>query len=264
MPLPILADSFYHRHQHVIAALVTLGGSILLAVLLDRWMRHRGERIAAAVAGGSLSANVDTRLRFMRRLLIVAIVALGLILALLQFSSFSRVATSFLASGAIAAAVIGLAARAVLANGIAGVMLAVTQPIRVGDQITVNDLTGIVEDVTLTYTWVRTGGDARLAIPNEILSTTILRNDTIRSTTVATEASVWLHPSADETAALAVLEKLDGITSARIAEISENGVRVSLSGTPAAPAEQPAREAQMRAEALRALREAGVPRAGAG
>ncbi|HEU4978805.1 MAG TPA: mechanosensitive ion channel domain-containing protein [Solirubrobacteraceae bacterium] len=264
MPVPILADSFYHRHQHVIVAIITVVAAVLLAAAIDRWLARRGRRLAAVVAGGSLSATVDTRLRFLRRLVYVAIIVIGIVVALLQFSSFSRVATTFLTSGAIAAAVIGLAARATLANGIAGVMLAVTQPLRIGDQITVNDQTGIVEDVGLTYTWLRTGADARLAIPNEILSTTILRNDSIRSATVATEASVWLAADADETAALALLETLGEVDTARIAEVSAAGVRVALAGPPVAPADRARREAELRAAALRALRQAGVPRAGAG
>lgn len=262
--MPILADSFYHRHQHVIVAVITLVAALLLAAAIDRWLARRGRRLAAVVAGGSLSATVDTRLRFLRRLVYVAIIVIGIVVALLQFSSFSRVATTFLTSGAIAAAVIGLAARATLANGIAGVMLAVTQPLRIGDQITVNDQTGIVEDVGLTYTWLRTGADARLAVPNEILSTTILRNDSIRSATVATEASVWLAPAADETAALALLERLDEVDTARIAEVTAAAIRVALAGPPVPPADRARREAELRAAALRALRQAGVPRAGAG
>jgi small conductance mechanosensitive channel len=264
MPVPILADSFITRHQHVIVAILTLAGAIALALLIDRALARRGSRLAAVVAGGELSATADTRLRFLRRLIYTAIIVVGIVVALLQFSSLNRVATTFLTSGAIAAAVIGLAARATLANGIAGMMLAVTQPLRIGDQITVNDQTGVVEDVGLTYTWVRTGTDARLAIPNEILATTILRNDSIRSSTVATEASVWLHPAADETAALGLLESLDEVTVARIAEVSESGVRVALAGPPCAPADRVRLEAELRAAALRALRGAGVPRAGAG
>jgi small conductance mechanosensitive channel len=264
MPPLILADSFLTRHQHVLVAILTLAGAVVLAVLVDRALSRRGVRLAAVVAGGELSATVDTRLRFLRRLVYTAIIAIGLVLALLQFSSFDRLATTFLTSGAIAAAVIGLAARATFANAIAGVMLAVTQPLRIGDQITVGDQTGVVEDVGLNYTWLRTGADARLAIPNEILSTTILRNDSIRTATVATEASVWLHPSADETAAIVLLETLEEVDTARIAEVTDVAVRVALSGPPVAPADRARCEADLRAAALRALRCAGVPRAGAG
>ena len=93
-----------------------------------------------------------------------------------------------------------------LANAIAGMVLAVTQPLRIGDLVTFEGETGTVEDVSLTYTWLRTGSDARLIIPNERLAAGVLRNDSIRSATVALEVSAWLAPDADETAALAAIE----------------------------------------------------------
>ena len=114
-----------------------------------------------------------------------------------------------LASSAIAAAVVGFASRQVLANAIAGMVLAVTQPLRIGDLVTFEGETGTVEDVSLTYTWLRTGSDARLIIPNERLAAGVLRNDSIRSPTVALEVSAWLAPDADETAALAAVEALE-------------------------------------------------------
>ena len=75
--------------------------------------------------------------------------------------------------------------------------------------------TGTVEDVTLTYTWLRTGSDARLIIPNERLAAGVLRNDSIRSPTVALEVSVWLAPDADETAALAAVARARGDAATR-------------------------------------------------
>ena len=51
--------------------------------------------------------------------------------------------------------VVGFAARQTLANAIAGILLAITQPIRIGDLVTFEDETGEVEDVRLTYTYMR-------------------------------------------------------------------------------------------------------------
>ena len=89
-------------------------------------------------------------------------------------------------------------------------VLAVTQPLRIGDLVTFEGETGTVEDVALTYTWLRTGSDARLIIPNERLAAGVLRNDSIRSPTVALEVSAWLAPDADETAALAAVRAARG------------------------------------------------------
>jgi small-conductance mechanosensitive channel len=152
---------------------------------------------------------------------------------------------------------VGFASRQVLANAIAGMVLAVTQPLRIGDLVTFEGETGTVEDVSLTYTWLRTGSDARLIIPNERLAAGVLRNDSIRSPTVALEVSAWLAPDANETAALAAVQQLEEARNARIAEVTDTGLRLQVAGPPVAPAERIAREGELRAEVLRALREAG-------
>jgi small conductance mechanosensitive channel len=220
-------------------------------------MRGRVHKLPHALGGGELSPMLDTRLRFLRRVVEAAIIVIGVALALAQFTSLDRLAATVLASSAIAAAVVGFASRQVLANAIAGMVLAVTQPLRIGDLVTFEGETGTVEDVSLTYTWLRTGSDARLIIPNERLASGVLRNDSIRSPTVALEVSVWLAPDADETAALAAVQELEETRDARIAEVTDAGLRLQVAGPPVAPAERIAREGELRAEVLRALREAG-------
>jgi small-conductance mechanosensitive channel len=76
---------------------------------------------------------LETRLRFVRRLVEALIIVVGIATALSQFTALDRFATSVLASTAFIVAVVGFAAQQTLANVIAGVMLAITQPIRIGD-----------------------------------------------------------------------------------------------------------------------------------
>ena len=243
--------------ERYITAGVTLAVAVVLVAFVHRAMRGRARRLAEALGGPELSPVVDTRLRFLRRVIEAAIIIVGLGLAIAQFTSLNRIASTVLASSAIAAAVVGFAARQMLANAIAGLVLAVTQPLRIGDFVTFEGETGTVEDVTLTYTWLRTGADARLIIPNERLAAGILRNDSIRSDSVALEVTVWLAPDADETAALAAVADVQDARSARIAEVTDTGIRVQVAGPPVAPAERIEREGELRAAALRALREAG-------
>ena len=144
-----------------------------------------------------------------------------------------------------------------LANAIAGMVLAVTQPLRIGDLVTFEGETGTVEDVSLTYTWLRTGSDARLIIPNERLAAGTLRNDSIRSPTVALEVSAWLAPEADEAAALAAV---DAVAETRTAHRRGHRPGHPPAGRGAARAGRRSAsraEGELRAEVLRALREAG-------
>jgi small conductance mechanosensitive channel len=262
--LIVAAEPVLERYSDEITGVVTLLVAFAAAAAVDRALRGRARNLAARVAGGELSPVLDTRLRFLRRVVGAIIIVIGLALALAQFTALDRLAGTVLASSAIAAAVIGFAARQVLANAIAGMVIAITQPLRIGDLVTFEDQTGTVEDISLTYTWLRMGSDARLIIPNERLAAGVLRNDSIRSATVALEVTVWLAAEADERTAIEVLEALEDARSARISDVTETGVAVLVAGPPVATSERLEREAALRADALRALREAGVPRAGSG
>ena len=262
MPPLILASKFWDDYGSAITAAVVVIAVVVLVVAVNRAFTSRARAIAEVLGGGELSPEAGTRLRFLRRLIDVVIVLIGAALVLAQFTNLNHLAATILASTAIAAAVIGFAARQVLANAIAGLVLAVTQPLRIGDLVTFEDQTGTVEDITLTYTWLRTGSDARIIVPNERLAAGILRNDSIRSPTVALEVSIWLAADADETAALEALETLEDVEVARIAEATAQGVRVVVAGPAVPPRDRIRPEAELRAEALRAIREAGVPRAG--
>ena len=253
--LIVAADSSSGR---LIAAGLTLLAALVLVAIVHRVMRGRVHKLPDALGGAELSPMLDTRLRFLRRVVEAAIIVVGLALALAQFTSLDRLAATVLASSAIAAAVVGFASRQVLANAIAGMVLAVTQPLRIGDLVTFEGETGTVEDVSLTYTWLRTGSDARLIIPNERLAAGVLRNDSIRSPTVALEVSAWLAPDADETAALAAVEARRGDAGGAHRRGHRHRASACRSrARPWRPSERIAREGELRAEVLRALREAG-------
>ena len=98
-------------------------------------------------------------------------------------------------------------------------MLAITQPLRVGDWVTFEEQYGVVEDVRLNYTVLRTPGDVRVVIPNERLAAGILRNDTLGSDRIALDVSVWLAPGADVERALAVLADATG-SKVSVAEVT--------------------------------------------
>jgi small-conductance mechanosensitive channel len=260
MPLNILADTFVSRHDHEITAVLSLVLAGLAVLLVDRALNRRVRKLALAVAGGDLSPVAATRLHFIRRVIDVTIIGIGVAVALAQFTALDKLAGAILASGAIAAAVIGFAARQTLANGIAGLLIAITQPLRIGDLVTFEGETGTVEDVRLTYTWLRTGSDARVIVPNERLAAGVLRNESIGSPTVAIEASVWLAHGDDETAALDAIQATMPEVTARVAEVTVEGTRILVIGESAPPSERPAAEAQLRLGALRAIRERGARR----
>lgn len=258
MPHILASESFIHKYDNLFTAVGILLAGALIIFFFDRFLVRRATRLAGAITGESgLSRDTATRLRFARRAIEAVVGIIVLAIALSEFDAVDQIGRTILASSAITAAVVGFAARQTLANAVAGILLAVVQPIRIGDLVTFEGETGTVEDVGLTYTWLRTGADSRLLVPNERLAGGIIRNDSIRSPTVAVEVSVWLKPDADETLALEALRALEGVR-ARVAETTVEGFRILVMSAPGPPSERLAREGDLRASALGALRTAGV------
>ncbi len=97
-------------------------------------------------------------------------------LALAQFTELERLATGILASTAVVAAIIGFAAQNTIGNLVAGVQLAISQPIRIGDRISFEGVEGRVIDITLAYTYVDPGDASAVVIPNQMLVEGIVHN----------------------------------------------------------------------------------------
>ena len=136
-------------------------------------------------------------------------------------------------------------------------MLAITQPLRVGDWVTFEEHYGVVDDVRLNFTVLRTASDQRVIIPNERLAAGILRNDTLGSDSIGLDVSVWLAPGADTDRALAAIEEETG-SEASVAEITAEGVRITVGGDPVPPPQKGPRQAELRAQCLKRLRAEGL------
>jgi small-conductance mechanosensitive channel len=135
-------------------------------------------------AVSQVSRSTKTRLRFLRRLLILVVFLVLIAIALSQFTELKRLATGILASTAVLAAIIGFAAQHTIANMIAGVQLAVSQPIKIGDRISFEEVEGRVTDMTLSYTYVSPGDGTTVAIPNQMLVDGIIHNLSTEDTQV--------------------------------------------------------------------------------
>jgi small conductance mechanosensitive channel len=257
--MTLLAESFFQAHEDALTALLALVISGVLIFLVDRVIKRQGRQMRSRL-GIELDPVTDTRLRFIRRVVEASIAVIGVAVAISQFAALDRLATSILASSALAAAVIGFAARQTLANAVAGVLLFITQPVRIGDLVTVEEVTGTVEDVRLTYTWLRAADDTRLIVPNERLAAVIIRNDSIISPRVVAEVSLWLPAYVDADRACELLGETIGEDGAvRLAEMDAEGrVRVAVSGTAGAAHGRAEREGELRASCVRALRGAGL------
>jgi small conductance mechanosensitive channel len=253
-------QTFWQAHGDEISAAITIAVAVLLAIVVDRVLIGRAIKATTRLDTGELSRETRTRLRLIRRLLFLAIILIGVALALSQFASIKRFATGVLASTAVLGIIIGFAARQVIANLVAGVVVAFTQPIRIGDLVSIgDDVHGRVVDISLTYTSVDPGDGSLINVPNEKVTTDSVVNHSAGNSSAPITVDVWLRPDADVDAAREALEHGE-VTSAHLMELTPEGARIQVKAAIDAGADREAHETDLRERAQGVLREAGLLR----
>ena len=257
-------ESFWQQHGDLISALITMAVAIVVAFVVDRLVISRGGGVAGKVTEVRVSRAAQTRLRLVRRLVFVAILLIGAALALSNFAKIQRLATGILASSAVLGLVIGFAARQTIANMVAGILIAITQPIRIGDTVTIEGETGRVDDLTLSYTFLDPGDGRLVVVPNEKVTSGVLFNHSTGDRAAPATVYVWVPPGADLDEARRVL-KSAGAAEVSIVEMTPDGVRIELKGPRDHERTQVGdEEAALRESAHEALRAAGLLEGGFG
>jgi small-conductance mechanosensitive channel len=184
----------FWRHIVVAAAIFVLVS--LLARVIDWWLQRR-----------PLHPEAITRYRVFRRTVTVVVLTVGLFSALLAIPEVRAVAGGLLASSALLGVVLGFAAQRTLGNFVAGILIALAQPVRIGDRVEYDGTPGVVEEIGLTYTFIRAGDRRRIVVPNEKLASDTIVNSSIRSRETFAEVSVPVPLAADLEAALTALRQ---------------------------------------------------------
>ena len=109
--------------------------------------------------------QIHTQLQIVKKIVVVLISVLGLATVLMNFDTFRELGAGLLASAGLAGLVIGLAAQKTLTNLLAGIQMAITQPIRLDDVVIVEGEWGQIEEISLTYVVVRIWDLRRLILP---------------------------------------------------------------------------------------------------
>jgi small-conductance mechanosensitive channel len=175
--------SFWHRLAIAAAVFAVVS---LIARLIDWWLARK-----------PMPREAVTRYRVLRRSITTSILVIGFFSALLVIPQVRAVAGGLLASSAVLGVIIGFASQRTLGNFVAGLLIAISQPVRLGDRVTYAGEDGVIEEIGLTYTLIRTRDDARLVVPNEKLVSDTIRNASIRSRGTFAEITVQVPLSAD-------------------------------------------------------------------
>ncbi|MEQ8663688.1 MAG: mechanosensitive ion channel [Gammaproteobacteria bacterium] len=201
--LPVLAASFVLPLQTALAPGVRAGighALGLAAIAAATWLAAALVDAGAAVltarhdlkrADNLEARRVHTQVQVLERTLVTVIVVIGVAAALMSFPRIREIGASLLVSAGVAGLAIGLAARPVLENLIAGLQLAFTQPIRVDDVVIIEGEWGRIEEITATYVVVRIWDDRRLIVPFAHFISQPFQNWTRRTADIL--GTVFLH-----------------------------------------------------------------------
>ncbi|HEX3944142.1 MAG TPA: mechanosensitive ion channel domain-containing protein, partial [Rhizomicrobium sp.] len=147
-------------------------------------------------ADNLLARKAVTQARIFKRALNVAIIMITAGLALMTFDSVRQFGVSLFASAGVAGIVVGLAAQPLLGNLLAGMQLAVTQPIRIDDAIFVENEFGFVEEIATTYIVIRLWDWRRLVLPLTYFLQKPFQNWTRSGTALLGNAKIYLDYAA--------------------------------------------------------------------
>ena len=157
------------RLQNLLSAAVSMGmigaatwAAIRFVGLAERRIQRRRP---IDVADNLQARRLQTQVRVLARTADVLIAIIGIALMLMTIPAIRQLGTSLLASAGLAGLVAGLAARPVLSNLVAGIQIALTQPIRIDDVVIVHGEWGRIEEITSTYVVVHIWDDRRLVTP---------------------------------------------------------------------------------------------------
>ena len=254
--------------QVLVTAVVGLALLVVLRVVLG-WSFDRYVKRVAARKPPDYVARLRTRLVVLRRVILAFVLIVVLWSVLEIFPTTEQLARTLLASGAFIALVLGVAFSVPLGNIGAGILLSLSQPVRIGDRITVGDVTGTAEEITLIHTIVRTDQGLTAFVPNSQMITSTVVNRTLddprRLVTVRLPVAITAPV---EDARRVLLRTIGELTepeledaSVSVIDVGEKTTWLAVTGYAPRRAAVDRAAAELRERGLQALARGGLPAA---
>lgn len=194
-----------------IAAIV----AILLFTIVVAALIRRG--IDRAMARAAQNGDHDsTGLVFVKRSLLAVVYLLGGSWALAQVPEFRTMGHSLLAGAGALTVITGLASQQVLGNVMSGILIVLFKPFRINDRITINGMTGTVEDINLREIVLRDVENNRIVIPNSMITSNALVNYQHTDTRVCKKLEIGVGYASDLDRAMAIMVEEAGRHPLRI------------------------------------------------
>lgn len=227
---PAFADALHHA-----ALLLAILGLAWLLLNLAAVARGRIEqRHPVDVADNLAARTLHTQLRVLAQVVRIVVVVLALATALMTFPAVRHVGAGLLASAGLAGLAVALAVKPVLSNVIAGLQIALAQPIRIDDVVVVEGHWGRIEEIASTHVVVKVWDERRLVLPLTWFLEKPFENWTRRSAQMLGTVLLWTDPGMPVDALRAKLHALcredpdwDGrVAEVQVVETSERAMQV--------------------------------------
>jgi small-conductance mechanosensitive channel len=162
LPYPSTALALL-RHAVVIGAIVATAWTVV--GLIDAAREIIEARYRIDVVNNLAARRIRTQVELIERIAVGVVAVVALAAVLMTFPSVRQLGVSLFASAGVAGIVLGVAARPVLGNLIAGIQIAMSQPIRIDDVVVLDGEFGRVEEINLTYVVLRLWDERRMIVP---------------------------------------------------------------------------------------------------
>ncbi len=186
-----------------------------VAILVVAWLVYFGLRKAVDTFSrrrnlAQTDPGAETRFRMIERLsaVIIFFIAIGLVFWVIDIRALNTLAIGWFASAGVVGIALGFAAQTTVANLFSGIVIAFAQPVRLGDNVNIDDEFGTVESIGLFYTSIRLWDNRRLVLPNKLLSDRAIRNYTLIDPRMPALVTLRLEYGADVEAVRALLIEL--------------------------------------------------------
>ncbi|MBI4738477.1 mechanosensitive ion channel family protein [Candidatus Woesearchaeota archaeon] len=189
--------------QWVLIGLILLI-TLMTASLVNRLMRQSFARVEGAAG---LATQGKKRFAFLRRIVIALIYLFGASFSILSVPQLRSVSLSLFAGAGVLALILGFAAQKAFGNVISGIFISVSKPFCIGDRIMINQDFGIVEDLTLRHTVIRTPTNDRLVIPNSKMDEASIHNFSLNAEQVLSTFDIGISYDSDVDRARKIIEE---------------------------------------------------------
>ncbi len=168
-------------------------------VLLVRILRNIVDKTGKTVKGSTL--------RFYSRLFFGVVYFLGVLLAISVIPPLRNLSMSIFAGSSVLAIVIGFAAQHSIANIVSGCFITMFKPFQIGDRVKFigKDITGMVEDITLRHTVIKTFENKRVVVPNSVVSVDVIENSNIVEEKVCRFFEIGISYDSDHVKAMRII-----------------------------------------------------------